>query len=157
MLHSLLVGLVAGMRSVTPLAAVALAAQRGAIVPEPGPVKKLADPRITAGVLMLAAGELLADKWSGAPDRIILPGLIARLATGAIAGAALAPRGQAVAGATVGAAGAVAAAYLTFSLRMAAMRRYGQVSTGLVEDAAALAAAALIVGSAHREKAEPAA
>jgi uncharacterized membrane protein len=68
-------------------------------------------------------------------------GIAARVLTGGLAGAAVAPRGRRVAAVTLGATGAVGAAYLGFHLRRRAMRRFGQVSTGLMEDAVAGGAA----------------
>jgi uncharacterized membrane protein len=145
MLNSLLIGLVAGARSITPLAAVSEAARRGALPADNGAPRYIGRPLIAAGTKALAAGELLGDKMTSAPDRIVPAGIAARLVTGALAGAALAPRRQAVLGAVLGAGGAVAAAYLTFGARMAAMRRYGQKPTGLVEDALTLGATQLVM------------
>lgn len=150
MFHSLLIGLAGGMRALSPLAAVALAAHRGSLPQNNGAPALLGNPLVVAGTVALAAGELLGDKLPSSPDRIIVPGLAARVVTGAIAGAALAPREQQYAGAALGAAGALAAAFLSFDARMAAMRRHGQTSTGLVEDAVMLAATAWIVADAAR-------
>jgi uncharacterized membrane protein len=90
--------------------------------------------------LALAAAELVGDKMRSAPDRIIIPGILARVVTGAIAGAAAAPSRDRRLGAVVGATVAVGAAYLTFELRKRAIRKCGQTSTGLIEDAIALGA-----------------
>jgi uncharacterized membrane protein len=147
MIRSLLIGLVAGARSMTPLAAVSAAAVSGRLPKDNGAPPLLDHPAVVAGTLALAAGELGGDKMRSAPDRIIAPGIAARVMTGAIAGAALAPRRQRLLAGAVGAGAAVAASYVTFALRMRAMRRYGQTSTGLVEDALAIAAASAIVGA----------
>ena len=150
MLHSLLIGALAGARSMTPLAAVSLAAQ-GNRLPAGGLLAELLGrPAVVAGSLALAAGELGGDKLASAPDRIVLAGMAARLATGAIAGAALAPRDKRKAGALLGALAAVAAAYPTFHARIAAMRLYGQTATGLVEDAAVVGLSQWVVSAAHR-------
>lgn len=79
-----------------------------------------------------------------APDRIVVAGMLARIATGAIAGAALAPARQREVGAVLGATAAVGAAFATFDLRVSAMEQYGQTVTGLVEDALAVGAATAI-------------
>ena len=150
MLFSFLIGLAAGARSITPLAAVREAARRGALPLGNGAPPYLGHPLVAAGSKALAAGELLGDKMERAPDRIVPAGIAARLVTGAIAGAALAPRRQAALGALLGAGGAVAAAYVTFGLRMRAMRRFGQKPTGLVEDALTLAATQMVVKGAGR-------
>lgn len=145
MLRPLLIGLTAGLRSMTPLALVSLAARSGRM-----PAAHLLGNRLLAGgSTALAVGELIGDKWSKAPDRIVLPGLAARLVTGGLAGAAVSGRSPRLLGAALGAGGAIAGAYLGFTVRKAAMRRFGQTSSGLVEDAIALASAALLVRSAR--------
>lgn len=149
MLPSLLIGLVSGLRSLTPIAVVSLAAHhRG---PEPGDpaADLLAWTPATAALSALAVGEVAGDKWSKAPDRIVAPGIAARLLTGGLAGAALAPRGAQIAGSALGAAGAVVGAYAGFALRMRAIDRWGQVSTGFVEDALALGAALAVVNESR--------
>ncbi|MFS8429491.1 DUF4126 family protein [Xanthomonas campestris pv. plantaginis] len=151
LIHSILMGAVAGMRSMTPLAAVANAARTGTLPRDNGAPRLLANPLASAGMLALAGGELAGDKMKTAPDRIVLAGMMARVATGAIAGAALAPRHQRGIAALLGAGSAVAAAYLTFNARMRAIERYGQTSTGAVEDAISVGAATLIVRSAAEE------
>ena len=146
MLRSLLIGLTSGSRSLTPLATVSVAAQQGAL---PGLDRRLAwlsEPAVSSGLKLLAAGELGGDKLKGAPNRTVLVGLLARLATGGLAGAALAPRGRILAGAALGAGGAIGAAYVTFAVRKAAMRVFGQTATGLVEDALTVGAARAVVG-----------
>lgn len=148
MLRSLLIGLVAGARSMTPLAAVSDAARRGALPRDHGAPRWLGRPSVAAGTALLAGAELIGDKLPFAPDRIVVPGLAARVVTGAVAGAALAPRDERVAAALVGVAGAMVASYVTFGARVPAMRRYGQVRSGLVEDALVVAAALWIVNGA---------
>ena len=150
MLHSFLIGLVAGARSITPFAAVSEAARRGELPADTGAPSWLGDPLVAAGSKLLAGGELWGDKLHSAPDRIVPAGLLARLVTAGLAGAALAPRKQALAGAALGAGAAIVAAYVTFDLRMRAMRRFGQTPTGLVEDAITVGAARWVVASARR-------
>lgn len=150
MINSLLIGLVAGSRAMTPFAAVADAAHQGRLPFDNGAPRWLGSPVVAAGTKMLAAGELWGDKLHSAPDRIVIAGLLARLVTGGIAGAALAPRRQALAGAALGAGAAVAAAYVTFYLRQRAMTRFGQTPTGLVEDALTVGAAKMVVAGASR-------
>ena len=139
------------MRALSPLAAVALAANQRRLPADNGAPALLGHPLVVMGTVALAAGELLGDKMPSAPDRIIAPGLAARVVTGAVAGAALAPRQQQYAGALLGAAGALVAAFVTFEARMVAMRRHGQTPTGLVEDALMLGATAWIVADAARQ------
>src|SRR5690606_28230995 len=145
MLRSMLIGAVAGMRSMTPLAAVAEAGRHGWLARGNGAPGFLSHPLVAAGATALAAGELLGDKMRSAPDRIVAPGIAARLLTGALAGAAVAPRSQRNTAMVVGAAAAVAASYVTFAVRMKALRRYGQTRSGLVEDAITLGSTLLLV------------
>jgi uncharacterized membrane protein len=135
MIRSFLIGLPAGARSLTPLAAVSLAMERGELPADNGAPRWLGASAVARGVALLAAGELTGDKMKSAPDRIVALGLLARLASGGLAGAALAPKRRALAGAALGAGAAVGSAYLTFHARMWALRRFGQTATGLVEDA----------------------
>lgn len=150
LIHSLLMGAVAGMRAMTPLAAVTNAARLGALPVGNGAPRLLSNRLAAHGAIAIAGRELVGDKQRSAPDRIAPAGLAARIATGAIAGAALAPRRQRAAAAALGAAAAVGTAYLAFALRKRATARYGQVATGAVEDAVTLAGAALVVASASR-------
>lgn len=150
MIRSLLIRLVAGMRSMTPLAAVALTARTHRLPPSSGAPGVLHGKLAVAGACALAAGELLGDKMRSAPDRTVPAGLAARLLTGFLAGSPLAHRRDRIAAGALGWAGAVAGGYVGLALRKRAMARYGQTPSGLVEDALALGATALIVGSARR-------
>jgi len=154
MLRSMLIGAVAGARSLTPLALLSLAARgsersvvrRNRVSRTPELIRRtLARPVVAAGTTALAAGELWGDKLHSAPDRIVPAGMAARLLSSSIAGAALAPRGRWGAGALVGASTAVISAHLTFAARMRAMQRYGQTPTGVIEDALALGIAWLAI------------
>jgi uncharacterized membrane protein len=145
MLASFLMGLVGGQRAMTPLASVAVAAARGELPDDNGAPRLLAHPLVAAGTVALAIGEMAGDKQKTAPDRIVPIGLVARFATSAIAGMALAPRRQRWLGAAVGGVTAVVASYPGWRARCAAMAAYGQTPTGFVEDAAVLAGAATIV------------
>lgn len=148
---SFLIGAVAGMRAMTPLATVAVAARRGELPADNGAPRLLGSPLVVAGALALAAGELAGDKLPSAPDRIVAPGMAARIVTGAIAAAALAPREKRVAAAGIGVVAAIGSAYLTWKVRTRFMQQFGQGPTGFVEDAIALGSAALIA-----RRAEPA-
>lgn len=143
MIRSLLMGAVAGARSMTPLAAVTAAA-RDRRLPDGRAHRLLGSSVAASGAKAMAVAELAGDKMKSAPDRIIAPGIAARLMSGAIAGAAVAPRGGRLAGGAAGAAAAVVSGFATFALRMRALRRYGQTRSGLVEDAIAVSAARLI-------------
>lgn len=150
MLAPFLMGLVGGQRAMTPLAVVAVAAARGELPADGILPRLLAHPAVAAGAVALAAGEMIGDKSRRAPDRIVPVGLAARFLTSGIAGAALAPRGRRWQGAAVGAVTAVVASYPGWRARVAAMKRHGQTTTGLVEDAMVLASAAGIVSATAR-------
>lgn len=143
LLPSALIGAVASARAMTPMATLATArlAGRGT----PGRLFLLDHPLIKFGALAMGAGELMGDKMKSAPDRTVAAGLLARVLSAGIAGAALAPRGREREGAAVAVATAVPLAYLTLAGRKGAMARIGQTRSGLIEDAAVVAAAAAIV------------
>lgn len=149
MLRSLLIGLVAGQRAMTPLAAVAGAARRGALPEDAMARGLLAHPLVALGAVALAAGEMMGDKLPSAPDRIIVSGLVARSITAAFAGAVLAPKESRAGAALLAAGAAVGASFLGFHLRVRAMRRFSQASTGFVEDAVVLGSALAIANVKH--------
>jgi uncharacterized membrane protein len=144
-------GLVGGQRAMTPLAAVSVAAARGALPDNNGAPRLLAHPLVAAGTLALAAAEMAGDKQKTAPDRTVPIGLAARLVTSAIAGAALASRRQRWLGAAVGGGAAVLASYPGWRARMAAIPKYGQRKSGFVEDAAVVASAVAIMRHVRAE------
>lgn len=139
MIRSFLIGLVAGQRGLTPLAAIATATRRQEIPADLPLQGLLLNPVVAAGTAALAAAEMAGDKMKGAPDRIVPIGLAVRTMTAAYAGAALAPRDARGRGAAIAVGTALIASYIGWRLRCAAMRRYGQTATGFVEDAIVLA------------------
>lgn len=143
LLSSILIGAVASARSMTPMATLATA--RLADRRTPGTVFLLDRPLFKYGALAMGAGELVGDKMKTAPDRTVFLGLLARVMSAGIAGAALAPKGSEKAGAAAAVATAVPLAYLTLSARKQAMARIGQTRSGLIEDALIVAAGAAIV------------
>ncbi|MDP9096518.1 MAG: DUF4126 family protein [Pseudomonadota bacterium] len=150
MLASFLMGLIGGQRAMTPLATVAVAASRGNLLPDNGAPRLLTHPLVAAGAVALAIGEMAGDKQKTAPDRIVTIGLAARFLTSAIAGASLASNRQRWLGAAIGGTTAVLASYPGWRARMAAMARYGQTPTGLIEDAIVVAGAVAIMGNTRR-------
>lgn len=149
MLASFLIGLVGGQRAMTPLATVALAGARGELPEDNGAPAMLSHPVVAGGALLLAVAEMAGDKQPTAPDRVVPIGLIGRFTTSAIAGMALAPKEQRWLGAAIGGATALAAGYVGWRARCAAMRRWGQTSTGFVEDVAVLGGAAAALRAAR--------
>jgi uncharacterized membrane protein len=141
MLRSILMGLVAGQRSMTPLSALAGAARRGTLPYDNGPARLMAHPLIAAGGVAMAAAEMAGDKMKTAPDRTVFLGLLARTITGGFAGAALAPRDRQWEGAALGIGAAVVSSYAGLAARKWAMQRWGQTATGFAEEAIVFSAA----------------
>ena len=149
MIRSILIGLIAGQRAMTPLSIVAGEAAKGRIGADMPGAALLSHPVVQAGAVTLAAAEMAGDKMKTAPDRTVIAGLTARSLTSAFAGAALAKPGQRRAGAALAVAAAIASSYAGLALRKRAMRRFGQTATGFVEDAA-LVAGGLAVANMRR-------
>lgn len=150
LLFPALIGAVASARSMTPMATIAAARLLGRRTP--GRLLLLDRPVFELGALAMGVGELFGDKMKTAPDRTVFLGLLARVMSAGIAGAALAPRGREQAGAMTAIATAVPLAYLTLAGRERAMARIGQTRSGLIEDALVVAAGALVVALAVRSK-----
>lgn len=152
MLASFLMGLVGGQRSMTPLAAVAVAAARDDLPRDCAAPEFLRNPTVATGAVALALAELAGDKMKSAPDRIVPAGLAARLIVAGLAAGALAPRGQFWKGAAVGGLTAIAASYPGWRARMAAMEDHGQTPTGLVEDALVVTGAVAILAAMRPDR-----
>jgi uncharacterized membrane protein len=148
LLSSVLIGAVASARSMTPMAT--LAAARLAGRQTPGQLILVDRPLVKFGALVMGVGELFGDKMTSAPDRTVFLGMLARVMSAGIAGAALAPRGGGRAGAAIAVATAIPLAYLTLYGRKRAMARIGQTRSGLIEDLLVVAAGAAVVILATR-------
>ncbi|HYC67957.1 hypothetical protein [Brevundimonas sp.] len=143
LLPSALIGAVASARSMTPMAALAGAHLAGRETP--GRLVLLGHPVFTAGALAMGVGELFGDKMKSAPDRTVFLGLLARVMSAGIAGAALAPKGREKAGGLLAIATATPLAYATLAGRKRVMRRIGQTKSGLIEDALVVSAGVAVV------------
>ena len=149
-LFSMMIGAVASARSMTPMATIAVA--RLAARRVPGRLFLLDRPLFRFGAVAMGIGELAGDKMKTAPDRTVFLGLLARVLSAGIAGAALAPKDQEKTGAVAAVATAVPLAYLTLAGRKRAIARIGQTRSGLLEDGLMVAAAAAIVVLSTRQK-----
>lgn len=127
----------------TPMAAIAGARLVGETTP--GRLALLDLPLFRFGALAMGVGELFGDKMKSAPDRTVFLGLLARVMSAGIAGAALSPRGREKVGAALAVGTAVPLAYLGLAGRKKAMARIGQTKSGLIEDALIVAAGAAVV------------
>jgi len=134
----------------TPMATIAAARLLGRRTP--GRLILLDRPLFKLGALVMGLGELFGDKMKTAPDRTAFLGLLARVMSAGIAGAALAPRGREQAGAVTAVATAVPLAYLTLAGRERAIARVGQTRSGLIEDALIVAAGVAIVALSLRPR-----
>ncbi len=152
LLFSMLIGAVASARSMTPMASIAAARLLGRSTP--GRLVVLNRPLFTAGALVMGVGELFGDKMKIAPDRTVFLGLLSRVMSAGIAGAALAPRGREQAGSLAAIAVAVPLAYLTLAARKNGMASMGQTRSGLIEDALVVALGATVVALAVRSKSD---
>ena len=141
MLRSIFIGLVAGQRAMMPLSALVGAARNGTLPHDNAEARLLAHPLVATGGVALAGAEMAGDKMESAPDRTVFLGLLARTITSGFAGATLAPPKRQLAGAALGIGAAITSSYAGLAARKWAMRRWGRVPTGFVEDAIVFSAA----------------
>lgn len=149
---SLGIGFVTGLRSMTACAALSWAASRGRTRIGSIPDGPLARGAATAAAL----AEMAGDKMPFAPDRRIAPSVAARLAIGAVGGAALAGRGATpLSGAVAGISGAVAGTLLGRAARGGTTRSGADWARALTEDAVAAGLATALVCLAERPAEQP--
>src|SRR5205085_9809931 len=136
LVFAFLIGIFAGLRSLTPPAATAWAVHLGWL--------KLQRPLALIGTLpavivltLLALAELVADKLPQTPSRTAPVGLIARLVTGGLAGAcvAVSSAGSALLGALLGGAGGLVGGFLGYQVRTRLVKALGtpDISIALLE------------------------
>jgi uncharacterized membrane protein len=143
------IGIIAGMRSMSAPAITSSYLSRNENLAG-SRLGVLASPTASRVLKILAAGEMLTDKLPIVPARISAGPLIARIASGAISGAAVsaADKKQAETGAVLGAVAAILGAYGFYHLR----RKIGtdisvpDVVLGVVEDAIVISGGAAILG-----------
>lgn len=113
-----LIGVFAGLRSMTAPAAVARATSSGRLSP-PAPLARIGSRPAVVLTSLAAVGELVADKLPFTPNRTDPGGLAARMATGAFSGAVVtSSSGQgARAGALFGAIGGVTGCFVGYAVR----------------------------------------
>jgi uncharacterized membrane protein len=144
-----LIGVVAGLRSLTAPAVVAWAAHRNWIDLHSSPLSFMGSTAAVVVFTLGAVGELIADKLPSTPSRLKPTGFIARIVLGGLSGAAVAAStSQSMAlGAVLGAAGGIAGAFVGYELRTRLVRALGApdfLIAGL-EDAVAIGGGLLIV------------
>src|SRR5271170_3060801 len=121
-----LIGVMAGLRSMTAPAVVSWAARLGRVHPENTWLAFL-DFAYTPYILsVLAIGELITDKLPKTPSRKAPMGFIARVLTGGICGAALgAGSGALIGGHVAGVVGAVVGTFGGYEFRTRLVRAIG--------------------------------
>jgi uncharacterized membrane protein len=148
-LLALLIGMVAGLRAFTALAAVSWAAYLGGLSLHGTWLAFLGFAATPYILTLLAAGELFADQLPSTPSRRSPPGFGARIVTGGLSGAAIGIAGDAWLGGLV--AGMIGAVIGTLGGHAARMRLAGvfdrDLPAALIEDLVAIVAAILIVAA----------
>src|SRR5689334_10636550 len=148
MLFAFLIGLFAGLRSLTPPAAVAWSIHLGWL--------KLSRPLSLIGSLpaviilsLLAITELMVDKLPNTPNRTAPVGLIARIVTGGLTGACVSLGGgrSALAGAGLGVAGGIVGCFGGYHARARLVKslRLTDFPVALLEDLIAIGGSLFIV------------
>jgi uncharacterized membrane protein len=149
LLLCLLLGCVAGLRSLTPPAAVCWGAHMGWLHLSGKKLAFLGHPTALIIFTLLALFELVNDKLPKTPARTALPGLIARILTGGFSAAALAvsAAGSVVVAALVGIIGALAGTFGGYNVRhsLVSSVHLPDLPVALVEDVIAVAGGLLIV------------
>ena len=148
LLFAFLIGDFAGLRSLTPLAAVAWAVHLGWLT--------LARPLSLIGSLpaviilsLLAITEIIFDKLPNTPNRTAPPGLMARIVTGGFTGACVSlGGGQSVyVGGGLGLIGGIVGCFVGYHVRARLVRSlgYADFNVALLEDLLAIGGSLYIV------------
>lgn len=142
-----LIGVVAGMRAIMPLAATAWGAHLGKVPLEGTHLSWLGSAAAAWIFTVLAIGELINDKLPATPSRKIPPQFITRVVTGGFAGAAIGLSKDALLiGLVCGALGAVAGTLGGAAVRGKLAGAFGKdLSAALLEDVVAIGLAAAVV------------
>jgi uncharacterized membrane protein len=147
MIFSLLLGILTGLRTLTPLAAISWAAYLGRL-PVHGTWLSFLGAMITPYVMTaLALAELVTDKLPGTPSRKVPMQFGARILVGAFCGAAIGtPGGAMLPGLCLGAVGAIIGTLGGAAMRTRLAQAFGKdLPAALVEDAIAVGGAMLII------------
>jgi uncharacterized membrane protein len=147
-LFAFLIGVVSGLRAMTPLAAVSWAARVGWLHLEDTPLAFLGFAFTPYILSALAIGELINDKLPKTPSRKMPGPFAARVVMGALCGAAAGAPSQALlAGVVAGALGGVAGTLGGYEFRSRLVKATGgkDFPIALLEDAIAICAAFWLV------------
>ena len=144
-LLAILIGIIAGLRAVTPLAAISWGAWLGWIDLSATPFAFIGSIIAVIIISLLAIAELISDQLPNTPSRKVPMQFGTRIVLGAAAGALLMPANWLVGG-LLGAIGAVIGTFGGAEIRGMLAKTFGRVlPAGLLEDVVAIAGAFLIV------------
>lgn len=147
-LLALLIGVIAGLRSMTAPAVVSWAARLGWLHVENTWLAFLGFAPTPYVITAFALLELIADKLPKTPSRKSPPGFIARIVTGALSGAAIGATGASwLVGLVAGVIGAIVGTFGGYEFRSRLVKASGgkDLPIALLEDAIAIGGAFLIV------------
>jgi uncharacterized membrane protein len=135
-----LIGVIAGLRSMTAPAAVSWAARLGGLHLENTWLAFFGFAATPYILSVLAIGELIADKLPKTPSRKSPPGFIGRIVTGGLSGAALGAGGSWMIGLAAGVAGAIVGTLGGYEFRVRLVKATGgkDLPIALLEDAVAI-------------------
>ncbi len=143
------IGVIAGLRSLTALAATCWAVHWGWLDLTNSRLAFFGSTGTAAFISLLALGELIADKLPSTPNRTSPVGLVARILTGGLSASVIfASAYQPIAvGAILGALGGIAGAFAGYELRHRLVTNHGlpDFAVALAEDALAIGGGFLLV------------
>ncbi len=143
------IGVIAGLRALTAPAVVAWAAHRNWLLLHSTPLSFLGASLAVVIFTLFAIVELITDQLPSTPARTKPVGLVARLLTGGLSGAAVAASGgQGLAlGAVLGALGGVVGAFAGYEVRTRSVKalRAPDFVVAILEDAVAIGGGLWIV------------
>jgi uncharacterized membrane protein len=149
LLLAFLLGVVAGLRSLTAPAVLAWACHRNWLNVHNTPLSFMASTAAMIIFVLLAVGELIADQLPSAPSRTAPPGLIARIVTGGLSGAGIAAAGtqSLVVGAILGVVGALIGTFGGYQARTGLVKalKFPDLVIAMLEDVVAIGGGLFIV------------
>jgi uncharacterized membrane protein len=149
LLLAFLVGVVAGLRSMTAPAVLAWAAHRGWLDLHDSPLAFMGSTAAVVIFTLLALAELVVDKLPSTPSRTTVGGFLPRLALGMLSGAVVASAGHrfGALGVLLGAVGAIVGTFGGHGVRARLVRtlKVPDFVIAVAEDLVAIGASLLIV------------
>src|SRR2546425_9766789 len=142
------IGVVAGLRPMTALAAMAWAVRRGRIQIEPSPIVVwMLSAGTSKRIAEFAISELIVDKLPFTPSRLNAAPLSLRIVSGAICGAAIrrSRKRSLTDGAVLGGLGALAGTITGYHVRKRLSHDTSDLAGALLEDALAVGGSAVMV------------